>query len=277
LPVNLLLCEGAASSPDIRVLSSILQGSVGELRPNGGKYGFGDRILVWREVLQTDRVAGLTDGDFMDTWMRQDETPGQWVGSNDVLLGWRWRRKEIENYLIDPAVVSGALGAAAPEPGAYLEILEDAVSNLAIYEAARTALSLSRSRFKPLPNCWGNQRALDRHPLPQDLSDGACRAAIQTTVASQQIVNVDRVIERYEQLLPEFEITGRRRRDYLWTFAGKDLLITMDAGLRNLGFQSVRAFRERVILGIEKAGEASRGWIGEWAALATAVQEFQTA
>ena len=43
----------------------------------------------------------------------------------------------------------------------------------------------------------------------------------------------------YEQLLPDFRAGGVRRRDYLWTFAGKDLLIAMENGLRDLDIFTV--------------------------------------
>lgn len=278
MPVNLLFCEGVSSSPDIRVLSSVLQGVAGEVRASGGKYGLGTRILAYRESLQTDKVAGVLDGDFVDNWQVPRPAPRQWATNEGTVLGWRWQRKEIENYLIDPVVVSRSLAAGAPNPDNYREVLEHAVGHLAHYEAARTALSLSRRRFQELPSCWGPVHAFDRHPFPQNLTDQACRDALRATVeahATAQEVTFDQVNARYEQILPEFTAGGVRRRDYLWSFAGKDLLIAMENGLRGLGFQSPRAFREKVILGIEKAGgDVVRGWTQEWELLANSVRDF---
>lgn len=278
MPVNLLFCEGVAGSPDIRVLSTLLQGFVGEVRPSGPKYGLGHRIRAHREVMQTSRIAGIIDGDFVGDWPSPEPDPKRWVIPGNIVLGWRWRRKEIENYLIDPIVVVGALGEGAPNREVYGGLLTQAADTIAIYQAARTALSLVRTRFEPLPDCWGPPRTADRHPFPPDISDAACRGGIETTVtdhAIEQTVTVEQAIDRYEQLLPDFAADGIRRQDYLSTFAGKDLLIGMDAGLRNLGFQSSSAFREKIVLGIEKAGAVlARTWITEWAALATAVEHF---
>ena len=278
MPVNLLFCEGVSSSPDIRILSTVLQGVGGEVRASGGKYGLGTRILAYRESLQTDKVAGVLDGDFVDNWQKPIAAPRQWVTGEGTVLGWRWQRKEIENYLIDPVVVSQALPDGAPNSDNYRGVLEDAVGQLVHYEAARTALSLSRRRFQELPSCWGPIHAFDRHPFPPNLTDQACRNALRDTVeahAAEQVVTFDQVNARYEQILPEFAAGGARRRDYLWTFAGKDLLIAMENGLQRLGFQSPRAFREKVILGIERTGgDIIRAWIQEWESLANLVRDF---
>ncbi|MBF0428401.1 MAG: hypothetical protein HQL94_05715 [Magnetococcales bacterium] len=47
MPVNVLLCEGGAGSPDVRVLGKLL-GGVCEIRPEGGKYGMGQKIIAKR-------------------------------------------------------------------------------------------------------------------------------------------------------------------------------------------------------------------------------------
>ena len=65
MPVNLLLCEGGSSSPDVRVLGKLLAGSC-QTKPMGGKYGMGARIIARREMLQSVVVAGMLDGDFIE-------------------------------------------------------------------------------------------------------------------------------------------------------------------------------------------------------------------
>ena len=68
MPVNLLLCEGGANSPDVRVLRKLLSGYCGEIRPAGSRYGMGDRIQAYREALGQRQVAGILDGDFRKDW-----------------------------------------------------------------------------------------------------------------------------------------------------------------------------------------------------------------
>ncbi len=111
MPVNLLLCEGGTNSPDIRVLGKLLAG-ICEIRPMGGKYGMGERIKARREILGGNVVFGLLDGDFQVNWELPQNRPRDWIvrkNKTKVLLGWRWERKEIENYLIDPVVVQLSL------------------------------------------------------------------------------------------------------------------------------------------------------------------------
>lgn len=280
MPVSLLLCEGGANSPDVRILRKLLSGYCGEIRPAGSRYGMGDRILAFREAVGQKQVAGLLDGDFADAWScdRPAETPSVWTTPDHTpQFGWRWSRKEIENYIIDPVVVSRSLCGAAPVQEEYVARMTAAADSIATYQAARTALSNCRRRLRPLPTSWGPPRGPDRHPFPDDLSDHGCRQGICSAVAEHQtgqVVTSDEVVERYEELLPELAGEGIRRRDFLWTFAGKDLLHVMGPDLVRFGFPNPRAFREKILLGIEGTNEDIATWIAEWSALRKAVEEF---
>lgn len=274
MPVDILFCEGGPNSPDIRVLKKLLAGRCGEIRSLGGKYGMGERILAHREARPASRVAGLIDGDFLEQWTEAGAVPSKWT-NNEHSFGWRWSRKEIENYLLDPVVVSNALGAAAN--WSYADILETATNRIAIYQAARTALSNCRRRFNQLPAGWGRPRGKDRHQFPDEFSEAACREEIPRVVAehaSEQAATAEEVMDRWVQLLPEFSPGGARRRDALSTFAGKDLfLATEDDVVRN-GFQSARAFREKILLGIESTGEDIADWLPEWQALRGEIEAY---
>lgn len=149
MPVSLLLCEGIASSPDMRVLGKLLAGRC-EVRPFGGKYGMGEAIKGGREGIGRQTVFGVLDGDFPKDWSLPTGKPRPWRASDNVVLGWRWERKEIENYLIDPVVVAKALGIAAPQLVNYKSALEAARDRLMYYQAARAALSERCRRFSPL-------------------------------------------------------------------------------------------------------------------------------
>jgi hypothetical protein len=91
---------------------------------------------------------------------------------------------------------------------------------------------------------------------------------------SEQAVTPEEVVGRYEALLPEFAAGGVRRRDFLWTFGGKDLLHVMEAGLVRFGFRNPKAFREKVLLGIETTEDDIATWVPEWSALRAAVEHF---
>jgi len=274
LPVDLLLCEGAANSPDVRILSKLLLGFCGEVRPSGSKYGMGDKILARRESIGSPRIAGLLDGDFQRDW--PIEGPLQW-SAGGINFGWRWGRKEIENYIIDPNVVRRSLGWDAGRSQAYRTALEAAADSVHVYEAARTALAFSRKRFNPLPSSWGRMRGDDKHQFPDEFSDGACRQGIQEVVRSHgegQGVVIEEVISEFERLLPEFRAGGVRRSAYLGTYAGKDLLLAMETGLNAFGFSNGGAFREKILLGIEKTDNDIATWVPEWQVLRNAVESF---
>ena len=108
MPVDQLLCEGGNNSPDVVVLRNLLIGRCGVLAL-GAKYGMGSRIIARREAVGRDDVYGILDGDFVNVWKQPLDQPVDWKGSDGTLFGWRWERKEIENYLIDPVVVDLAL------------------------------------------------------------------------------------------------------------------------------------------------------------------------
>lgn len=278
VPVNLLLCEGGPGSPDVRVLRKLLAGYC-EVRPAGSKYGMGTSILAHREAIGERQIAGLLDGDFPASWERDvpPETPVNWESSDQrIRFGWRWARKEVENYLVDPDVVSRSLGEAAPPAEQYRRQLDAAAERIAVYQAARTALSNCRRRFQPLPASWGPERGRDKHPFPDDLSGAACREGIQRTVAAHLVeqVSPEEVMRRYDELLPEFAEGGIRRRSYAWLFAGKNLLLGMESDLVQLRSRNAGAFREKVLLGIENTSEDIATWVPEWAALRASLNDF---
>lgn len=272
MPVSVLLCEGGRQSPDVRVLVRLLAGRC-VIEPQGGRYGMGQKVQVRREVLGPG-VFGLLDGDFQGKWASPEERPVPWTASTGEHLGWRWERKEVENYLVDPVVVARALGGKAPDPDAYRAALHAARDTIAVYQAARTALASCRVRFRDLKSKFGKRRGREQHRFPDNLDEASCRDEVRKVVADHretQLVEAETVLERMTALLPEHVDPGDRFRDYLAAFAGKDLLWAMDASLRDLGFASSWAFREAVLLGLAGSLEDPGDWLPEWKALQEAV------
>ena len=75
-------------------------------------------------------------------------------------------------------------------------------------------------------------------------------------------------------MLHKFGENGIRRKDYLHTYSGKDLLIQIENDLRKLGFNDFGAFRERILLGIEKTNQDIALWVPEWVELRQQVLSF---
>jgi hypothetical protein len=176
---------------------------------------------------------------------------------------------EIENYLIDPEVVRRALGQQAPDPAAYQNALNAVAATVAVYAAARTALTQSRARrLLPISNAWGPERGRLRHPFPDDRNITQCRTGIRQIVrdyGQSHRITAEAVLARFNSLLPEC-CEGDRFQYYLTYFSGKDLLCALEPWLVSLGLGSPYQFRERVLRGIERATDPW-AWLPEWTAL----------
>lgn len=267
MPVTVILSEGVSGSPDVRILGKLLEGRC-EIKPSGSKYGLGACILARREATNACTTYGLIDGDFVQDWHshRSDE-PKRWETSDRVHLGWRWARKEIENYIIDPTLVSKALGDAAPNAEAYHRTLFEARNRISDYEAARTALAVSRPRFQDLPSNFGRPRGKEKHPIPDVFDERSCRQGLRQVIEahqSTQLVDLSIVERQFESLLPECRSGGVRYHNFMAAFAGKDLLWAMDDDLRTAGFGGAPAFREKVLVGIASTTEDIADWLIEW-------------
>jgi len=273
--VNVLFCEGAPTSPDARVLAKILAGLC-EVRPSGSKYGMGDRILARREAMGQDVVFGLLDGDFRE-WAHPNETPDPWqinINNTSIHVGWRWQRKEIENYLIDPRIVDRTLGI---ELQGYTQSLDRAALSIATYEAARIALTFVRPRLLPLPNAFGSPHGSDKHPLPDSISDEICLEEIKqlvTTWNANRTVDPQLVEQAFRRILPECVGVGARITNYLTGFAGKDLLWAMENDIGEFSYPSPRIFLEKIMNGIETSNEDVWTWLPEWSALRQEIVEL---
>ncbi|MBD3266272.1 hypothetical protein GF373_06340 [bacterium] len=270
MPVNLLLCEGGPGSPDVRVLSKILS-SLCEVKPSGGKYGMGDRIISRRETLGADAVFGILDGDFIEKWTHPKKKPSPWTSKDEkISFGWRWERKEIENYLIDPDIVEKALSNASFDKRYYISALEKARDNISFYQAARIALNTSRKRFQPLSSSFGAKRGQENHPFPDELDESSCINGIKSVIQSHQQdqwVSEQEAIESYQQYKPECLQGGSRHKNYLIAFSGKDLLWEINHWLSQNNLIGAWAFREKIIQGIKNSTDDVSTWLAEWSAL----------
>jgi len=225
---------------------------------------------------------GLRDADFDRDWNAPSDVPEMWWkatgGLPETRLGWRWSRKEIENYLIDPAVVARSLGARAPAPSQYKQILDRAADRLSAYTAARVALTRHRIYWRPLPNRWGRPRGAERYPLPDNLRRKECRRRIRWLVkhfASPTPLDPAAVVRAFTaQYQHHVPTTGLWRTHFLHTYGGKDLLLQMENDLQSFQYSNSAEFRERILLGIRDTTDDIALWLPEWGALRSAIQVF---
>ncbi|MCX7044150.1 MAG: hypothetical protein NTX50_01520 [Candidatus Sumerlaeota bacterium] len=267
MPVSLLFCEGGPKSPDIRVLNKLLVGI--QVQGKGGKYRMGDRVLARRDAdpPNANAVWGILDGDFIKDWAIPTNRPRPWHSSEGHDFGWRWERKEIENYLIDPDVVQNALPLNALNVAAYKRALEAARDSLCLYQAARTALSANRRRFRDLESSFGKEKGKQNHRFPERLDEASCLAGIREAVAyhqTAQIVQPENVIDSFQRYKGECQTGGMRYQSFMHSFAGKDLLWMMRDWFSQNGFKSPWVFLEMILHGIRQTADDIANWLPEW-------------
>jgi len=102
-----LLCEGMSGSLDARLLTALIAPGGPRVAPAGSKTALGAAAAALTQAKVPTRVMRDRDFDFEPG---PDGTqPVEWTWSGEP-VGWHWRRHEVENYLLDPALVERALG-----------------------------------------------------------------------------------------------------------------------------------------------------------------------
>lgn len=267
MPITQLYCEGGSEGTDIRIISQISpRGCV--VRAIGSKNRLAENVIADRQVKPS--LAGLVDRDFdcVQSGIAQQPIP---LFESTIHVGWSWERKEIENYLLDPAIVEQT---CVPKyefsVDEYQRVLQQAADSLKFYTAARTALSCFG--FK---NNWGppvKKIFSASYSFPKDLSRQTCLTKIEEIVnrgRGDRVVTPADVIQKFENILLEFSQSGHRQSHPLIYHSGKDLLLTMkpilDTWLPNRQ-TSIQTFTERIVQQIERANDVWT-WMPEWAVL----------
>ncbi len=222
MPIARLFVEGNLES---EVLYSLLQGSP-LLQVGGSKNSLRPRAITER---RDNKVAAgyLRDRDF-DFDPPLDLT-GPTVDSDDggVPFGWRWCRHELENYLIDPAVVSKAMLCPIAE---VEEALRQAARMIRNYEAARWTIGLVRRALPPHYELRTRPEGLNEIDLPPALDSTAVSAWALNSIVSYRepiftITESMAVRASFNDLSNRFndEFVDDVANVLLW-FSGKDLL-----------------------------------------------------
>jgi len=164
-------------------------------------------------------------------------------------LGWRWCRHEIENYLIDPAVVSEALPADIRD---VEEAIRQAAASIRSYEAVRWTIGIVRRDLPPQYELKTRPDGLNEIDLPPGLEaldvnqwalesiEAHRRRIVATTEPDAVRATLDRLAARFDG--PFIANVA----DVLLWFSGKDLLAGMADWLHAQGVASPGAFRAKL-------------------------------
>jgi hypothetical protein len=232
MPIAKLFLEG---SFDLQVLNPILQNapalqqSTLALSVGGSKYALKQRARIERE--ENKNVAGyLRDRDF--DFDPPDDLSKPTVDSehSGFPLGWRWCRHEIENYLIDPAVVSEAMEWPIVD---IEEAILQAARKIRSYEAARWTVGIVRRALPPHYELKTRPDRLNDFDLPSALDSAAVSAWASNSIENHRKLIVAAtdppvVQKSFDAFVARFDdaFVADVANVLLW-FSGKDILAGM--------------------------------------------------
>jgi len=269
VPVSVFLCEGEDRSPDVRLLRAVLRTLRLEVRPSGGKGGLAALVRSLRR--DGGKVCGIIDGDFPrrpTEWRARAEACAWQVKhqETEVMCGWVWCRKEIENYLIDLVVLGRALRWTDTELQSYRERLLAIHESLGFVTAARMALTAVVPKTRSLST------AMPLHDDEAKIRDTLEELAEERNTAAA--IDVANLLDQFGRLVPECQAGGRFFADALTLFAGKDVHARMQQ-TRGIPSQlkDKDTLVERVVHALERDAEPHR-WLPEWEALHAAIRDW---
>ncbi len=241
-----LFCEGNEQSPDARLLSALYTRKGVTVKPLGGKRTLSGYVEGYIEGNAKASHVAVRDRDF-DVVPDEQNPPGSLIKTHIPTL-FLWVRHEIENYLLEPAILAHVLDDVrtwknAPpidvqDATGARAVLDAAAKRIMFFEASRWALGTLTRKVKDvsvLHNRWG----LDFPTLPDadELAESKCR--VNTCLGVQKFHQNTRQISehdaatRYEHYVnafsdPAFWSDAR----YLVWFSGKDIFASI---LREVG------------------------------------------
>lgn len=241
MPIARLFVEGAL---EVQVLSPTLQGN--PLPQQGGSKN-SLKPRAWTERRENRVAAGyLRDRDFDYDPPSDLSRPTVDSMESGVPFGWRWCRHEVENYLIDPAVVCEA--TSWPR-GDVEDALRQAAAKIREYEAARWTIGIARRALPPHYELRTRPDGLPEIGLPTALDLATVGAWAQSAIGDhrQAIISATEptvINESLADLSARFDdgFVADVAKVLLW-FSGKDLLAALSGWLFTKGLANPGAFR----------------------------------
>lgn len=265
MPVIKLFVEGEL---DIALLSPVLAGSP-TLQKGGSKNALKPRAIT--EHHENRIAAGyLRDRDF-DYEPPSDQTkPVVDYEKEGIPIGWRWCRHEIENYLIEPKLISLAMKWPIAEIG---NAIRNTAKKISAYEAARWTIGRVRRSLPPQYELQTRPNELSKEiELPVKLDISSVNKWASNTIDAHHlrfasVSSSDAVGRTFDDFITRFddEFTDDLNYVLLW-FSGKDILAGLADWLKNQGCETPKLFRaalrDWVIANPEQTIELLPEWSG---------------
>lgn len=265
MSVNLLFVEGNLES---EVLTPIFKGSP-VVRQGGSKNSLKPRAATERRENQVN-AGYLRDRDF--DFDPPTDTTAPTIDGRDksTPFGWRWCRHEIENYLIEPALVAEVITVPISD---FEQVLRDVGTEIRSYQAARWTVGCVRRSLPPHYDLKTRPEGLNEIDLPPDLGEAATHTWASTSVESHRLpitaaTDPAAVRASFDQFVGRFDaaFTSDVSNVLLW-FSGKDLLAAMRGWLNSVGYANPGEFRAAIRDWIIANPERALELLPEWKAL----------
>jgi len=273
VPVSVLLVEGKL---DAEVLSPVL-GTLPvrvTLEPVGSKSSLKPRARDRRQFPVGVPTCYVRDRDF-DFDPPVDRSQPTVDSRHDVggVLGWRWSRHEMENYLLEPRLVEAATGWSVAD---FTHGLLATARSLQHYTAARWAVGIARRSLPPFNDLPTRPAELTNEiKIPADCSQAACFTwALQHVAAFRRQVEATLEVAAVQSSLAERaqRLAGLMTSEevLLW-HSGKDLLAALAPLIATRPEANPKAFLSRLRRWVQGSPQEAVVLFPEWQALLTAL------
>jgi len=282
MPVKELLVEGHL---DNEILTRVLNGRP-VVKRGGTKTSLKPRTEEERRR-RKETVCYIRDRDF-DYEPPADRTrpkvhsltpdSTERSGSAESALGWYWCRHEMENYLLEPAIVARAIGCDEAE---YRVARIAAARRIRDYQAARGAIGITRRSLPPNYKFQTSPTDIpdDSLRLPADLStetisDWACKEAanFRDRICPQLEPGAMREVINQRRAVLSDELLGKPAEILVW-LSGKDILAALKPWLAARNIANPGDFRAHLRDWVREHPEETVSFLPEWGNFITMLNE----
>jgi len=264
VPVSLLLVEGKL---DAEVLSPVLWSlpTAITIETGGSKGSLKPKCHDKRTALQSVEASYIRDRDFDFEPPTDTSRP-----TMDSKLGWRWSRHELENYLLEPAVLAGTVGCPTSDAEAALLT---ASAQIRHYTAARWSVGIARRSLPPFKELATRPPLGEgiKIPEPSALSLDATRRWVLEHIGTfrEKIGPVLSDTTIIENFLSRVDVLAQcsGMADVLVWHSGKDLLAALEPAFYRSAADNPKVLQRRLAAWVREHPERMLELVPEWRAL----------
>lgn len=267
MPLSQLYVEGSLDVILMTSVASTLPGGAPAILSGGSKGSLRPKVAEARK--KPIHACYLRDRDFdTDPPAVPSEPTADHTAQGDV-IGWRWSRHEIENYLLEPAIVAQATGWNETD---FVHSLLGAARSLQHYTAARWCVGTARRSLPPLYELSTRPESLKNEiKVPGDLSKQASLGWITDYVGafrdkvSLQLVDTT-LASTFEQWSRRLDLASDPQ-EVLLCHAGRDLLAALELEIVRHCHGNPVEFRNAIRDWIVANPTLALSSLSEWSAL----------